>query len=238
MKVNSINYYSKEIKQLSAAEKKYYFQLASIGDEYARNKLKEHYTLFVINLVVEKLKIKPIPGLDMDDLISIGILGMFKALNSFKLDRGVNFVSYAKTCIKNEIFMELRKNKRHRTISVNKMVYYNGNALSLLDTLCDDCNIEEAYNEYELYEEIRKALFFLTAKEHQVVSMRNGFEDNEPLSQKEIGVIMNRSQSTVSRIEASALIQIKDYLFKMENHLGYNGKSEVNDKEVCEQKVV
>lgn len=184
----------------------------SAGDEEARNQLIEHN----LRLVAHLAKKFEGAGEDQDDLISIGTIGLIKAVESYHVDRGTKLATFAARCINNEILMYLRSNKRHRRdaslhdpIGTDK----DGNEMTLVDLLGTDP--DDVINEVDFTWEKQKIydnLPLLPSREREVLCKRFGIPDGEERTQREIAAELGISRSYVSRIERKALNQLYDQL--------------------------
>ncbi|BDR69487.1 RNA polymerase sigma factor [Clostridium tetani] len=193
-------------KPLKAEEEKYYLKQLEKGDISAKGVLIERN----LRLVAHIVKKYSFPGKDMDDLISIGTIGLIKAIDSFKIDRGTRLATYAAKCIENEILMLIRNNKKTKgevylqdPIGIDK----EGNEISLMDVLGTDEDAIVDIVEYriklkKLYEKID---ICLTEREKAVIEMRYGLVDGGIKTQREIAEILGISRSYVSRIEKRSL---------------------------------
>ena len=183
------------------------------GNEYAKNKLIEHN----LRLVVFLSKKYESTGIDLEDLVSIGTIGLIKGVNTYKLDKNIKLATYASRCIDNEILMFLRKNKRKKgEISFEDSLSFDseGNELHLEDILGteDDIVTKELEHETEkklLYEEIGK----LNKRDKEIMIMRYGLYNTEELTQKDVAKLLGISQSYISRIEKKVIKKLK-YLSK------------------------
>lgn len=189
---------------LEEAEEKNYLEQMKTGSEEARNKLIEH-NLRLVAHVVRKYETS---GEDMEDLISIGTIGLIKAIKTYNEERGVRLATYAARCIENEVLMHLRNIKKlKKEISLYDPIGYDkeGNEISLIDVLTTDNEIVE-FVEAKLQEEkIRGKIDILTRRERQVIEMRYGLFDGLKETQREIAKKLGISRSYVSRIEKRAL---------------------------------
>lgn len=189
---------------LEEAEEKNYLEQMKTGNEEARNKLIEH-NLRLVAHVVRKYETS---GEDMEDLISIGTIGLIKAIKTYNEGRGVRLATYAARCIENEVLMHLRNIKKlKKEISIYDPIGYDkeGNEISLIDVLTTDNEIVE-FVEAKLQEEkIRGKIDILTRRERQVIEMRYGLFDGLKETQREIAKKLGISRSYVSRIEKRAL---------------------------------
>lgn len=190
---------------LSEEEEAHYIGLLQIGDDKARNVLVEHN----LRLVAHIIKKFEGTGEDNDDLISIGTIGLIKAINTYKSDKGTRLATYAARCIENEILMHLRSAKKtkgevsiHDPIGVDR----EGNEISLIDVLGTEQDI--VADTVELLHEQQRVLNkldTLTTRERKVLIMRYGLFNTFRRTQKEIAKKLGISRSYVSRIEKKAL---------------------------------
>lgn len=189
---------------LEEEEEKYFLEQMKTGSEDARNKLIEH-NLRLVAHVVRKYETS---GEDMEDLISIGTIGLIKAIKTYNEERGVRLATYAARCIENEVLMHLRNIKKlKKEVSIYDPIGYDkeGNEISLIDVLTTDNEIVE-FVEAKLQEEkIRGKIDILTKRERQVIEMRYGLFDGLKETQREIARKLGISRSYVSRIEKRAL---------------------------------
>ncbi len=194
---------------LSKEDEVKFVELSMVGDEYARNKLIEHN----LRLVVFLAKKYENTGVDLEDLVSIGTIGLIKGVNTYKLDKNIKLATYASRCIDNEILMFLRKNKRRRgEVSFEDSLSYDseGNELHLEDILgtADDLvtrPLEEEIEKKILYQELEK----LNDRDKQIMSLRYGLFGNKELTQKEVAEALGISQSYISRIEKKVISRLK-----------------------------
>ena len=186
-----------------------YVELSMIGDEFARNKLIEHN----LRLVVFLAKKYENTGVDLEDLVSIGTIGLIKGVNTYKLDKNIKLATYASRCIDNEILMFLRKNKRRRgEVSFEDSLSYDseGNELHLEDILgtADDVvtrPLEEEIEKKILYQELNK----LNDRDKEIMIMRYGLFNTKEMTQKEVAQALGISQSYISRIEKKVIGKLK-----------------------------
>ena len=179
------------------------------GDIEAKNKLIEHN----LRLVVFLSKKYENTGVDLEDLVSIGTIGLIKGISTYKLDKNIKLATYASRCIDNEILMFLRKNKRRKTeISFEDSLSYDGegNELHLEDILGTDPDvvtkgIEEETEKSLLHNEITK----LNKRDKLIMTLRYGLFNNEEMTQKEVAEYLGISQSYISRIEKKIIRKIK-----------------------------
>lgn len=191
---------------LTEVEEKEYLQRLKDGDSEAKGVLVERN----LRLVAHIVKKYSFPGKEVDDLISIGTVGLIKAIDSFDMDKGTRLATYAARCIENEILMLIRNNKKIKSevylqdpIGLDK----EGNEISLMDILSSDKDsiLEVVENKIQV-----KKLYFiletcLQEREKKIIEMRYGLIDGKPKTQREIALILGISRSYVSRIEKRAL---------------------------------
>ena len=179
-----------------------------LGDQNAKNKLIEH-NLRLVAHVVKKYYTDD----EQDDLISIGTIGLIKAVNTFKPDKKIRLATYAARCIENEILMHFRGNKKYAQdvyISDPIDTDKNGNTLTLIDIIADDINIEDEIDVKIKVEKLRKILNqTLDNRELEIIKMRYGIDGEIELTQREIAKKLNISRSYVSRIETAALEKLR-----------------------------
>ena len=178
------------------------------GDESARNLLIEHNLRLVV-YIAKRYETNPI---FMEDLISIGSIGLIKAVITFKRDKNIKLVTYASRCIENEILMFLRKKSRRKVeVSFDEPlnIDYDGNELLLSDILGteDDIVIKE-FEKKENKRELLEAMKCLKERERQILQMRYGIE-HEELTQKDIAKRLGISQSYISRLEKRILQKLQ-----------------------------
>ena len=186
-----------------------YVELSMLGDEFARNKLIEHN----LRLVVFLAKKYENTGVDLEDLVSIGTIGLIKGVNTYKLDKNIKLATYASRCIDNEILMFLRKNKRRRgEVSFEDSLSYDseGNELHLEDILgtADDIvtrPLEEEIEKKILYQELTK----LNNRDKEIMTLRYGLFGKKEMTQKEVASSLGISQSYISRIEKKVISKLK-----------------------------
>ena len=198
---------------LSPEEESYYLQKAKAGDLSARNILVE-YNLRLVAHIVKKYQTG---NRSTEDLISIGTIGLIKAINTYDTDKGSKLGTYASRCIENELLMRLRQERKEvREISLYEPIGTDreGNEISLMDVIrIDEENVllnvitsESLRNINDLFTEI------LDDREQQVIALRYGLYDNQELTQKEISNLLHISRSYVSRIEKKALLKLRSAL--------------------------
>ena len=184
---------------LDSIEEKRLLLLTYQGDEEAKNKLIEHN----LRLVVFLAKKYDNTGYEMEDLISIGTIGLIKGISTYKLDKNIKLATYASRCISNEILMFLRKNKKRKK------------EISLEDSLNYDNEGNELHLEYERQVEknmLTKELNKLGDRDKQIMILRYGLNNGESYTQKEVADILGISQSYISRIEKKVIKNIKELM--------------------------
>lgn len=194
---------------LSKEDEVKYVLMSMDGDKKARSKLIEHN----LRLVVFLAKKYENTGVDLEDLVSIGSVGLIKGVNTYKLSKNIKLATYASRCIDNEILMFLRKNKRRRgEISFEDNLSFDseGNELHLEDVLGTDSDIvtrglEEETEKKLLYEEIEK----LNDRDKKIMVLRYGLYNNEEMTQKDVASLLGISQSYISRIEKKVIRRLK-----------------------------
>ena len=197
---------------LSKEEEAECFEKCRSGDEAARNKLIEHNLRLVAHIVRKYYT----GSKSNEDLISVGTIGLIKAVDSFNYSNGARFATYAAKCIQNEILMLFRSQKKlgcevslNDTIDVDK----DGNPLTYLDIISVEDTIAD---DIDKKIQIGKALDFirrnLEDREKQILVMRYGLGNTQAYTQREVAELLGISRSYVSRIEKSSLEKIKKYL--------------------------
>lgn len=170
------------------------------GDESAKTKLVEHNIRLVIFQVRQKFSTV---NYDKNELVSIGNIGLLKAINTFDVSKNIEFATYATRCIDNEILMFLRKLKKHRNVdSLDKTICRDkeGNEFKIEDIISDDVDIADNYAKTETYAAIRIAIKELDEREKELILLHFGFYDGKTYTQKEIADKLSISQSYVSRL--------------------------------------
>lgn len=198
---------------LSAEEEEKYIKEMEQGSKEAKNILIEHN----IRLVAHIVKKYPNHQKDTEDLISIGSIGLIKAVNTYNSAKKVRLATYAARCIENEILMYIRRNKKHRSdYYLQDTVGYDkdGNEVALQDRIADSARHidEEVETRIEVTGLLRGMGKALTEREKQILKMRYGLAGGEELTQREIARILGISRSYVSRIEKKALSKLKTEL--------------------------
>lgn len=196
-------------KPLSEDKEKEYLLESKNGDIKARNILVEHNLRLVAHIIKKYYAV----NVDQDDLVSIGTIGLIKAINTFDMDKNIKLSSYASRCIENEILMHFRNLKKSsQNVSLEDAVDIDkdGNTLKLMDLLSIDDDFADNLDKKLNLQKINKYLTeTLTKRELQIINLRYGLNGSKPLTQREVSSIMNISRSYVSRIEKKALEKLK-----------------------------
>lgn len=193
---------SKEMEEL-------YIEKMLQGDIYAKEQLIEHN----LRLVVFLAKKYENTGVDLEDLVSIGTIGLIKGIQTFQSGKNIKLATYASRCIDNEILMHLRKNKKTKTeISIDASLSLDGegNELHLEDVLGTDADIvtreiEEASDKKIMLQEVMK----LKPRDRDIIVLRYGLLGNDELTQKEVAEKLGISQSYISRIEKKVIKRLR-----------------------------
>jgi RNA polymerase sporulation-specific sigma factor len=179
------------------------------GDLDARNKLIEHNLRLVAHIVKKYYA----TGSNQDDLISIGTIGLIKAVSTFKSDKNIRLATYAARCIENEILMYFRNQKKSaQDVYISDPIDTDkeGNALTLIDVIANDSDIVEELDVQMKVEKLRQIIEkVLDERELEIIELRYGLNNKPELTQREIAKKLNISRSYVSRIEKSALKKLK-----------------------------
>ena len=204
-------------EKLSEVDEKMYLTLMQQGSQDARNKLIEHN----LRLVAHIAKKYENTFEDKDDILSIGIIGLIKGVDSFNFNANNKLATYAAKCIENEILMHLRSNKNKKNtlwlfspIGSDK----DGNEIELIDIVKDDkTGVEDLMVQDESIKKLGVALKVLNDKEMDIIKRRYGLFGYEAMTQKEISEKLDISRSYVSRIEKRALMKLYLYMIQNEN---------------------
>ena len=199
---------------LSAREEAEYLEKYKNGDLNAKNILVEHNLRLVAHITKKYCS----SNTEQDDLISIGTIGLIKAVNTFNGSKGIKLATYASKCIENEVLMYFRSQKKiAQDISISEPIDSDseGNPLTLMDIICTEDTISDDIDKslticklYQYIEEIKNE------REKTIIIMRYGLYDTNPLTQKQIAEKLNISRSYVSRIEKKVLIELKEKFTK------------------------
>ena len=197
---------------LSKEAEEFYLVMAQDGDIMAKDKLIEHNLRLVVFLAKKYENVK----VDLEDLVSIGTIGLIKAINTYSMEKSIKLATYASRCIDNEILMYLRKNKKTNSeISLEESLSYDaeGNELHLEDIIGTDPdlvpkNIFEKDDKKIILEEIDK----LNKRDKEIMTLRYGLEGHAERTQKEVADILGISQSYISRIEKKVIKRLKNVI--------------------------
>ena len=197
---------------LSKEEEDYFLELKEKGDKHAKDKLIEHNLRLVVFLAKRYENTK----VDLEDLVSIGSIGLIKGINTYKRGKNIKLATYCSRCIDNEILMYLRKNKKTKTdISFEESLSFDsdGNELHLEDILGTDSDIvtkplEDEYDKKILKQELSK----VEDRDKEIMYLRYGLGGKDELTQKEVAEMLNISQSYISRIEKKVIKKLKQVI--------------------------
>lgn len=199
-------------QSLTTAEEKYYMQKYTEGDLEAKHILIERNLRLVAHIVK---KYQPPPE-EMEDLLSIGTIGLMKAVVTFDPDKSARLASYAARCIENEVLMYLRgKKKSSKEVSLYEPIGTDreGNEIQLFDVI--EMNEEDVYRRLERKEDVirlyQQVESVLSQRERMVLKLRYGLYNEEEYTQREIAAMLGISRSYVSRIEKSAIEKLRNF---------------------------
>ncbi len=197
---------------LSKEEEHSLFVRTRKGDVAARNKLIEHNLRLVAHIVKKYYT----AARDQEDLVSVGTVGLIKAIDSFDIDNGARFATYAGKCLQNEILMYFRSQKKHSSVtSINDPVDVDkdGNPLTYLDLIAAPDDIVDSIDRKIKLEKILKAIkTVLTDRERKIMMLRYGLnQSGTHYAQRDVAKLLGISRSYVSRLEKSAIDKIKEY---------------------------
>ncbi len=195
-------------KALTAAEERECLVKIRSGDIAARNKLIEHNLRLVVHIAKKYFP----TGVDQDDLVSIGTVGLIKAVTTFDSEKSIRFATYASRCIENEILMFFRSRKKSAfDISISEPIDTDkdGNALTLIDVIACEDTIADDIDTAMKISKLRDFLRELDTRERQIILLRYGVGGRTPLTQREVASRLKISRSYVSRIEKKALLELR-----------------------------
>lgn len=196
-------------KPLSAKEEQEYLEKAAAGDLEARNILIERN----LRLVAHIMKKYYAQTSDQEDLISIGTIGLIKAVSTFDAGKGIRLATYAARCVENEILMHFRSQRKSASdVSLSDYIETgkDGTALSLMDVVCQDDDMFDRISSREDVRLLRQYMGeVLDDREQKVLTLRYGLDGKEPLPQREVAQQCNISRSYISRIEKKALEKLR-----------------------------
>lgn len=200
---------------LSKEKEKEYIQKSLDGDKEAKEILVKHNLRLVAHIAKKYSNYG-----DNDELISIGSIGLIKAIDSFRPDKSTTLATYASRCIENEILMTMRTSKKHRSnVSLNEPIGVDkdGNELVIMDMLCDERSlIDDVENDMMVEKLLKLTKEVLNEREFEIVRMRYGLGGCPALTQREVAKKFDISRSYVSRIEKKALEKIRQCVDKQD----------------------
>ncbi len=194
--------------------------LRLLAEEEEKERAKAELIQHNLRLVVYIARKFDNTGVDNDDLISIGTIGLIKAINSFKMDKNIKLATYASRCIENEILMYLRRTARLKTeVSFDEPLNtdFDGNELLLSDIL--GTSADTVYGDIESNaekEQLKEALKKLSERERKIMFLRFGLGGGEEMTQKDVADMLGISQSYISRLEKKIIQRLKKEIAKME----------------------
>lgn len=196
-------------KPLKKAEEQHYLELAAKGDREARNILVEHNLRLVAHIIKKYYQ----NDSAQDDLVSIGTIGLIKAINTFDINKNIKLSSYASRCIENEILMHFRSSRKSsQDVSLNDTIDTDkdGNPLTLMDIIASDMDVAETVNT-KLHLDVLNDYIneVLTPREKEIIIKRYGIGGVRVQTQRELAKALNISRSYISRIEKKALEKLK-----------------------------
>lgn len=196
-------------KPLSREEEQNYLERWSQGDIESRNILVEHNLRLVAHIIKKYFT----QSEDVEDLISIGTIGLIKGINTYKPEKGVRLATYASRCIENEILMHFRANKKSAgdlSLSDALDVDSEGNGLSVMDVVATEEDLADTLGSRELCGSLRSCIAeTLDAREAQIIQLRYGLDGKAPRTQRETAKLCGISRSYVSRLEKRALEKLR-----------------------------
>ena len=197
---------------LSKQDELTYLIKAQEGDEISRNILIEHN----LRLVVFIAKKYESTGYDIEDLVSIGSIGLIKGINTYKISKNIRLATYASRCISNEILMFIRKNKKRKgEVSLEESLNFDaeGNELHLEDVLGTDDDIVPKTFENKLNKEfLNREISKLDSRDKEIMILRYGLNNTKEYTQKEVASMLGISQSYISRIEKKVINNLQTLL--------------------------
>ena len=185
------------------------------GDEAVRQELIEH-NLRLVAYIARRFENT---GINIEDLISIGTIGLIKAINTYKSDKNIKLATYASRCIENEILMHLRKTANQKTeVSFDEPLNtdWDGNELLLSDILGTEEDVVMKPIEEDVDRTLlRDAIATLSTREREIITLRFGLGGRDELTQKEVADLMGISQSYISRLEKRIIVRLKKEILRM-----------------------
>lgn len=202
-------------KPLSTKEEQVYLVKLKQGDKNARNILIEKN----LRLVAHIAKKYSITDMDIDDIMSIGTIGLIKAIDTFEIDKNIRLATYASKCIENELLMMFRNGKKlAKEVYINEAIHTDnaGNEISLIDII--ESKDEDIAEKLETMENVKKLYIYLdelTKREKFIIYNRYGLGGRREMTQREIASLLGISRSYVSRIEKKALFKLNNMYKKV-----------------------
>ena len=197
---------------LSKEEEEKYVEMFQNGDMRAKDKLIEHNLRLVVYLSKKYENTK----VDLEDLVSIGTIGLIKGINTYRNDKNIKLATYASRCIDNEILMYLRKNKKRKAdVSLDESLSFDaeGNELHLEDILGTESDIvTKDLEENDMRKIMLREIGKLNERDKQIMVLRYGLNNNDELTQKEVAELLGISQSYISRIEKKVISKISNII--------------------------
>ena len=197
---------------LSKEEEEKYVDMFQNGDLKARDKLIEHNLRLVVYLSKKYENTK----VELEDLVSIGTIGLIKGINTYKNDKNIKLATYASRCIDNEILMYLRKNKKRKAdVSLDESLSFDseGNELHLEDILGTEKDIvTKDLEENDMRKIMLKEIGKLNERDKQIMVLRYGLNNTKEYTQKEVAELLGISQSYISRIEKKVISKISSMI--------------------------
>lgn len=199
-------------KPLAKEDEERYLALAMQGDKAAKDMLVKHNMRLVAHIVKKYTGVA-----ETDDLISVGSIGLIKAINSYSPAHGTSLATYTARCIENEILMLIRANKKHKnTLSLSDPVGTDkdGNELTLMDLLFEkeDCVFESVERSIQREKLLKQIKYVLSEREYTILCLRYALKGGIPLPQREVAAVMKISRSYISRIEKQAIEKLRAHL--------------------------
>ena len=198
-------------KPLSEKQEKIYLERCANGDKDARNKLVEHNLRLVAHIIKKYYGMQS----EQDDLVSIGTIGLIKAVDTYDMNKNIRLSSYASRCIENEILMHFRNAKKSaQDISLNETIDTDkdGNPLTYMDIICTEDDIAEQIDLKIKIEKMMKGIAsVLTPTEKQILVLRYGLCGTKPVTQREVAQTLGISRSYVSRLESGAIEKLRTH---------------------------
>ena len=196
-------------KPLSKEQEEEYLSLAEKGDKQAKDLLIKHNMRLVAHIAK-----KYSGAAEMDDLLSVGSIGLIKAINTYRQGHGTTLATYTARCIENEILMLIRANKKHKNnVSLSDPVGIDkdGNELTLMDLLFEkeDCVFEEVEQSIQREKLLKRIKSILSEREYTIICLRYALKGGIPLPQREVANVLKISRSYISRIEKHAIEKLR-----------------------------